>query len=311
MRKMLLTAVAIFLSATRVWAIDYDKIDRTIVKEPVYQSDAPKYVLLLFGPQAKRVWVVIDGNTAYIDRNGDGDLTTAGKRFEGDGPEDWSPNVEIADPDGKTTYLIPNMSIIKEEPAPTGHVLFINLRINGPVKYKQMSEVPLWGNRKQAAISHFNGPLTIGPITIGYKLDPAEKLRTGDKPTDLMATIGTMDEKHGCWVVVRSMNGEEPEFRGYAPLADIEFSAKNPSDPRVRQRYLLDDVCCQSVFKGEIKAPPEAGPGTAKVTFSFGMWKEGHVAPSTVEIPVITAKQAAQEDDATKASEKTTRDKNN
>jgi hypothetical protein len=61
------------------WGADLTKMDRTIAKEPAYQSK-PKYCLLVFGPQAKtRVWVVQDGNTLYIDRNGNGDLTEKGE----------------------------------------------------------------------------------------------------------------------------------------------------------------------------------------------------------------------------------------
>jgi hypothetical protein len=37
--------------------------------------------LLVFGPQAKtRVWLVRDGDTLYVDRNGNGDLTEAGEK---------------------------------------------------------------------------------------------------------------------------------------------------------------------------------------------------------------------------------------
>jgi hypothetical protein len=35
-----------------------------------------------------------------------------------------------------------------------------------------------------------------------------------------------------------------------------------------------------------VRVPEEAGLGKAKVTFSFDSWKEGKVAPSTVEILV-------------------------
>ena len=35
-----------------------------------------------------------------------------------------------------------------------------------------------------------------------------------------------------------------------------------------------------------MRVPDEAGLGMAKVTFSFDAWTEGHVAPSTIEIPI-------------------------
>jgi hypothetical protein len=57
------------------------KIDRTLAKEPAYRTKAPKYGLLVFGPEGKdRVWLVLDGDTLYVDRNGNGDLTEPGER---------------------------------------------------------------------------------------------------------------------------------------------------------------------------------------------------------------------------------------
>src|SRR6516165_8418947 len=61
-------------------AVDWDKIDRTIAKEPPYQAK-PKYCLVVYGPEAKtRVWLVLDGDVLYVDRNGDGDLTGKDER---------------------------------------------------------------------------------------------------------------------------------------------------------------------------------------------------------------------------------------
>jgi hypothetical protein len=36
-----------------------------------------------------------------------------------------------------------------------------------------------------------------------------------------------------------------------------------------------------------VRVPDEAGSGKAKVTFSFDAWKEGRVAPNTIEVPVV------------------------
>src|SRR5262249_29476559 len=59
---------------------DLTKIDRTLVKEPRYTNQA-YYALLALGPEAKkRVWLVVDGETLYVDRNGNDDLTEAKER---------------------------------------------------------------------------------------------------------------------------------------------------------------------------------------------------------------------------------------
>ncbi len=38
-----------------------------------------------------------------------------------------------------------------------------------------------------------------------------------------------------------------------------------------------------------MRVPDEAGDGKAKVTFSFEEWKEGKVAPTTIELPIREA----------------------
>ncbi|MBO0697590.1 MAG: hypothetical protein J2P46_04285, partial [Zavarzinella sp.] len=77
------------VAAATVWlacgaeggAADLAKIDRAIAKQPAYQTKAPRYCLLVFGPEAKsRVWLVLDGDAVYVDRNGNGDLTDPGER---------------------------------------------------------------------------------------------------------------------------------------------------------------------------------------------------------------------------------------
>src|SRR4051812_10814695 len=52
-------------------------------KEPAYKS-APQYMLLCFGMKAEtKIWLVLDGDRLYVDRNGDGDLTQPGEAVEG------------------------------------------------------------------------------------------------------------------------------------------------------------------------------------------------------------------------------------
>src|SRR5205085_6147639 len=69
-----------WLSAGPAFA-ETPRMDRAIKKEPVYQTRAPKYGLLVFGPEGKdRVWLVRDGDTLYVDRNGNGDLTESGEK---------------------------------------------------------------------------------------------------------------------------------------------------------------------------------------------------------------------------------------
>jgi hypothetical protein len=59
---------------------DLSGVDRRVIEPPGLVR--PRYCLLVFGPQARtRVWLVEAGETLYVDRNANGDLTDAGEAF--------------------------------------------------------------------------------------------------------------------------------------------------------------------------------------------------------------------------------------
>src|SRR6266436_6095224 len=57
-------------------------VDRTISKEPAYQS-TPKYSLIALGNSGDvKVWMVEDGRRLFVDKNANGDLTDDGPPIE-------------------------------------------------------------------------------------------------------------------------------------------------------------------------------------------------------------------------------------
>jgi hypothetical protein len=89
--------------------VDLSRINRIIAKEPTYRS-APRYCLLVFGPEARtHVWLVIDGNTLYVDRNSNGDLTEAGEAVFREDPQrtgsyEWLDTGTITEVAGKQAH---------------------------------------------------------------------------------------------------------------------------------------------------------------------------------------------------------------
>jgi hypothetical protein len=165
------------LAAVTATAADLTKIDRTIAKEPVYQNK-PKYCLLVFGPDAKtRIWLVVDGDVLYVDRNGNGDLTQKGKRMalmEAEG--------EITEADRGATH-----TSLRLTPQKDGGIV-VSLMAEG--KYRQRSGHVMFARRSQEApIIHFNGPVSVrfssaesytgrGKVALpAADLDPRERLR--------------------------------------------------------------------------------------------------------------------------------------
>lgn len=91
--RNLVGVMLVSLCAMSAGATDLSKIDRSIRREPVYRS-APAYCLLVFGAKAEhRVWLVLDGETLYVDRNGNGDLTEEDERIDFG---KWQPQKHIA-----------------------------------------------------------------------------------------------------------------------------------------------------------------------------------------------------------------------
>jgi hypothetical protein len=72
--------LSLLVISSAVTVADLAKVERKIAKEPSYRAK-PKYCLLVLGSEAKmHVWLVQDGDTLYVDRNGNGDLTEPGEK---------------------------------------------------------------------------------------------------------------------------------------------------------------------------------------------------------------------------------------
>jgi hypothetical protein len=188
----LLTWAALVLWASHLPAADETKIDRAIAKEPTYQSK-PKYCLLVFGPEAlARVWLVLDGDVLYLDRNANADLTEPDERFTAQSsPGDASPTYPFAEirefpvlgqipTDGgrKYTRFQVSHTTIKKDFTPIGRDnrelksrfdkdqsltrAGVTLYLDDKVRVQAVSE---WTDRPDTApVFCIGGPLTMAPL---------------------------------------------------------------------------------------------------------------------------------------------------
>jgi hypothetical protein len=213
-----IAAVCLLLFTPLALAGDYARLDRTIRTPPPGLSKDAKYALLVFGRKAKlRVWLIQDGKTLYLDRNGDGDLTAKDEKFAA---VEECKNIELADPDGETRYVITGIGTYEEKDPVRSH-LMVNVDIKGPLSYRQYCDVAPAATPKEAPLAHFHGPLAAGPIMHNWKR-----------------------AEQRCWVVIRSHEGEKSAFTpGVHPVVDIEFPSKTPGEPPIRKRYAFDKYC--------------------------------------------------------------------
>src|SRR5262245_3322630 len=167
-------------------AADLSKIDRTVGKEPAYQSK-PKYCLVVFGPEAKtRVWLVLDGDVLYVDRNGDGDLTGKDERIL----KKRVYEVDIPSRQGGDPFSLE----VEDKPGRDGQETsyIIRCRPQEGKGFRQRTDgVLLFADRPQdAPVVHFGGPLTLTILDWHKPLQPRRFVR-GGRDDEFSILVGT------------------------------------------------------------------------------------------------------------------------
>jgi hypothetical protein len=212
----LLVAGGVALSAP---AADLSKIDRSIAKEPPYRNE-PRYCLVVLGPEAKtRIWLVQDGNTLYIDRNGNGDLTEKGKTAAWAGASQSWVAGQVTGSDGKSKYGVSlrkfpssmRLTVVAEEGKKRS---IIGDPDDGPLVFA--------GRPSEAPVVHIGGPLSVQLSYYGLGAGSmALRVRVGTPGlgTDAFAGLVLPD-------VV-------------APVAEIEFPSKEPGGKPIVQKETL------------------------------------------------------------------------
>jgi RNA polymerase sigma factor (sigma-70 family) len=287
---------------------------------PDARKSQPHYCWLVFGPKAKpRVLVRLDGDELAFDRDGGGKFDGKGERFQS---EKDVKDVTIADPDGKASYTITGAHVLHVVPPEK----FLSLRVHtrGKLDYYQECVAQMAVGARGAPEVRFDGPLTVSlddwrisnrashllrndlvdlsPLLPGWlkqlsgkgmfmDYTQAKLLKRGDKPTELLAGVVTDggDSRVAVCCAEASDEGRRektPFPAGVYPFVEVEFPAAKPGDPPLKRRYALDRHVFDSIYRGAVPVPAEAGVGKAKLTFLLDNWKGFQVAPGTVEIPI-------------------------
>lgn len=267
-RIVAITVTLLFWPLASARAADLSKIDRSIAKEPKYQSQ-PKYCLLVFGADAKhKAWLVLDGDTLYVDRQGEGDLTQPECRVEGQadkyreryfkagdltvgGKRYADLQVAISSAKSLVGSFLAEAPMFKKFLAQKEGKLFSvgvdvpfdkplpNLRDGSPLKstrhyaseYDANGILQFADRPEQAPIIHFGGPWTMWP-------DVTQKLVRG-RNEDLVLRLGTSGHGPGTFAVIcydlLIPDSAKPHLR-------IEYPSR-PGDKPLVQNYVLEDRC--------------------------------------------------------------------
>jgi WD40 repeat protein len=310
-------ALALVLSIpTTALAIDPAKIDRKIGKEPVYQTKAPKYGLLVFGSEAKdKVWLVWDGDKLYVDRNGNGDLTDPGELVaakkkeklvgdtEGYTFEVGEVNVAGHLHKGLTVYATPLVaysspsvqklpevkSALAKDPKAMVFTLAVDVdvpgikggglggRLNFHVGMKDINGVLLFGEKPaDAPIVHLGGPLEL-------TFYDQPNARVG-RSSEFDLVVGTPGIGPGTFAML-AYNNTIP--KSAKAVIEATFQSKNPGDPPLKEKYVLNERCCTVNLYDSVRVPQKAAPSTGTFKLTLDGWQDGNVGGTTHNFTVL------------------------
>jgi hypothetical protein len=209
-------------------------------KEPTYKTK-PQYALVVFGLEGKtKQWIVLDGEILYVDRDGNGNLTEKGKRFEPsafkdvpiseprpNGPVERSFEIgDVVEAGGKTKHTKLQLRQQRWEKKDS-YVLYV--LIDG--KHEQVAVVGFADKPQEASVVWFHGPLS---MRLYFN---AQSLSRGPKPSTLSFCLGTPGLN-----AVTTID-QEIVPADVHPIADIAFPPKTPGGPSLKTRLLLDHRC--------------------------------------------------------------------
>jgi hypothetical protein len=234
-----LVVVACLFSAAA--GADLTKVDRSLKKEPAYESKSPKYCLLVIGPEARtRAWLVLDGDTLYVDRNGNGDLTDAGERVEGAIAQNESKKVadfnagEVLDADGKTKHGEVKVKLLALKNGKAAHTFVSGTLAGGQIFAVRMDLLrdQRFADRPQdAPIIHFGGALQVRLF-----FADREELVPGE---ELFARVGTPGLGKGTFADL----AHQTVPADLHPVAVIEFPNRDLGGPAVKLNLVLKERC--------------------------------------------------------------------
>ena len=211
---------------------DLQNIDRTITKEPTYQTTSPKYCLAVFGSNAQtRVWLVLDGDTLFIDRNGNLDLTDEGEKVKGKPHHERKGEFQF-DAGTITAKGVPPKSRIEVIAVPD--LIFVYCHTERQPWQRAVVDSAgylAFGDKPQTApVLRFQAP-----VTIGLRFDHKFKRHSPTEDLDIM--VGTPGLGIGSFVRF----GHETVNKDIRPVVEIDFPAKGGQT--IHLKTTLDKRC--------------------------------------------------------------------
>jgi hypothetical protein len=210
---------------------DLKKIDRTIGKEPMYNSQ-PQYCLLVLGPDAKtRVWLVLDGATLYVSGNKGGALIKATQRSE-NGKSFF--DLFVAQSDGKTTHYL-RLSVSPTD-GKTWEIVSRADNMQHALQQTIEGTITFADRAQTAPVVHLDGSYTSTLRERGL-ISKGQWVRARSEG-ELHVFVGSdvLQQSGSAFVRTWWQSGIPEQMR---PMAEIEFPHRDSKKPPIKMRVSL------------------------------------------------------------------------
>ena len=241
---ILTVLLALIITTPQTSAIDLAKIERSIRKEPTYQTKQPRYCLLVLGAESeRRIWLVLDGDTLYVDKNGNGDLTEPGKQLKVATPNQDPASfeeTEVVGPDGKSKHKL-SVTVYGWLQKRNGEQGELEPAVT--ISWKDNYRFVAWGDEKSALV-FARRPQDAPIIHIGGRLQMGMEIRsplTRKSADEFELNVAVGNPGLGSGAFASLIYTPIPE--GIHPHAVLEFPAKSPGAPPIKVEMDFKQRC--------------------------------------------------------------------
>jgi hypothetical protein len=251
------------LFAHETWAATnaVNHLERTIIKEPSYQT-TPKYSLITLGNSGGvKVWMVEDGKRLFVDKNANDDLTDDGPPIKpgkirdiGGNRWDFEYSLDAITPSNgsrHTSFVLRRWNYNDKEDS-----YGLSLSVNGEMPMYAGWFGTFWStNQEKAPVIHFGGPFT-------PRLLRRKEFTIGEKQDRLSLCL--LNPGSGLGAESRLSIDALP--RSLVPRLNIEWPTSSGSAP-LRNSYPLIQRCCYwEFYTTDFELPRGVVAGKAKVS---------------------------------------------
>lgn len=259
-------------------------MDRTIIKEPAYQS-TPKYSLITLGESgAVKVWMVEDGNRLFVDKNANGDLTDDGPPIQPGNVRhldvnrwDFEYRLDAITPSNgsrHTSFILRRWNYNDKEDS-----YGLSLSVDGRLPMYAGWFGTFWStNQAQAPVIHFGGPFT-------PRLLRRKEFTIGEKGQRL--SLCFLNPGSGPGAQSRLSIDALPNL--VVPELNIEWPTAARGEP-LRTSYVLTRRCCYwEFYTTEFDLPKGVVAGKAKVTVELPPGAAIELTTKEVVVPIVVS----------------------